>query len=258
MRRDHLLGAALAAGMFGCASGGAPAPTAATPVPASVPAPAPAAAPTATVDQGWRSLFDGRTTAGWRGFRLPGFPERGWTITEGTLRSDAGGDMDIVTEQAYSRFELQLQFRLQPGANSGIKFLVDEALVPRGHHGLGFEYQLIDDDRHPDARQGKPGTRTCGALYDLIAPGPGKVVRPPGEWNQVRLVVDGTRVEHWLNGVKVLEYEMGSDTVKAGLAASKFKNAAGFGAKIKGHIMLTDHGDEAWFRNVKIRELAAK
>ena len=129
---------------------------------------------------GWRPLFDGRTSAGWRGFKLPGFPERGWTITEGTLRSDPGGDVDIVTAQSFSQFELWLEFRLHPGANSGIKFLVDEALVPRGHHGLGFEYQLIDDDRHPDARQGKPGTRTCGALYDLIAPGAGKVVRPPG------------------------------------------------------------------------------
>jgi hypothetical protein len=256
MRRDHLLGAALAAGMFGCASGGATAPTAATPVPASVATPAPAAAsPAGAVDQGWRSLFDGRTAAGWRGFRLPGFPERGWTITDGTLRSDAGGDMDIVTEQAYSRFELQLQFRLQPGANSGIKFLVDEALVPRGHHGLGFEYQLIDDDRHPDARQGKPGTRTCGALYDLIAPGPGKVVRPPGEWNQLRLVVDGARVEHWLNGVKLLEFQPGSPQLAALIAGSKYRSQPAFGSPTRGHILLQAHGDEVAFREIRVREL---
>jgi hypothetical protein len=238
MRRDRLVSVALVAGVLGCASGGGP-----------VSAIAP--------DPGWQSLFDGRTSAGWRGFRLPGFPERGWTITEGTLRSDAGGDVDIVTEQAFSRFELQLEFRLQPGGNSGIKFLVDESLVARGHHGLGFEYQLIDDDRHPDARQGKPGTRTCGALYDLIAPVPAKVVKPPGEWNQVRLVVDGSRVEHWLNGVKLLDFRPGSPELAALIAGSKYRSQPAFGSPTRGHILLQAHGDEVAFRELRVRELPA-
>lgn len=242
---------ALVAGVLGCASGGG-----AVPVPAPAAASVPAAAPpTAGPDPGWRSLFDGLTSAGWRGFRMPGFPDRGWTITDGSLRSDTGGDVDIVTVQAFSHFELQLEFRLQPGANSGIKFLVDESLVTRGHHGLGFEYQLIDDDRHPDARQGKPGTRTCGALYDLIAPAPAKVVRPPGEWNQVRLVVDGTRVEHWLNGVKLLEFQPGSPELAALIAGSKYRSQPAFGSPTRGHILLQAHGDEVGFREIRVREL---
>jgi Domain of Unknown Function (DUF1080) len=229
MRRYYLLAVALAAGVIGCSSSSA--------------------------DQGWRPLFDGRTSAGWRGFKLPGFPERGWTITEGTLRSDPGSDLDIVTTQTFSQFELWLEFRLRPGANSGIKFLVDEALVARGHHGLGFEYQLIDDDRHPDARQGKPGTRTCGALYDLIAPGAGKVLRPPGQWNQVRLVVDGTRVQHWLNGVKLLEFQPGSPALAALIADSKYRAQKTFGSPTRGHILLQAHGDEVAFRSIRVREL---
>lgn len=229
MRRYYLLAAALTAGVIGCSSSSA--------------------------DQGWRPLFDGRTSAGWRGFKLPAFPERGWTIAEGTLRSDPGSDVDIVTTQSFSQFELWLEFRLAPGANSGIKFLVDEALVPRGHHGLGFEYQLIDDDRHPDARQGKPGTRTCGALYDLIAPGASKVLRPPGQWNQVRLVVDGTRVQHWLNGVKLLEFQPGSPALAALIAGSKYRAQKTFGSPTRGHILLQAHGDEVAFRAIRVREL---
>ena len=229
MRRYYLLAVALAAGVIGCSSSSA--------------------------DPGWRPLFDGRTSAGWRGFKLPGFPERGWTITEGTLRSDTGSDLDIVTTQAFSQFELWLEFRLRPGANSGIKFLVDEALVPSGHHGLGFEYQLIDDDRHPDARQGKPGTRSCGALYDLIAPGAGKVLRPPGQWNQVRLVVDGTRVQHWLNGVKLREFQPGSPALAALIAGSKYRAQKTFGSPTRGHILLQAHGDEVAFRAIRVREL---
>ena len=206
-----------------------------------------------SADQGWRRLFDGRTSSGWRGFKMPAFPERGWTIRDGVLRSDAGSDVDIVTEQQYSKFELELQFRLAPGANSGIKFLVDEALVARGHHGLGFEYQLIDDERHPDARQGKPGTRTCGALYDLIAPAPAKRARPPGEWNQVRLVADGARVEHWLNGVRLLEFQPGSAPLAALIADSKYRAQNSFGTPTRGHILLQAHGDQVDFRDIRVR-----
>jgi hypothetical protein len=203
----------------------------------------------------WRPLFDGSSSGGWRGFKQAAFPERGWAVAEGTLRSEKGAAVDIVTEQQYGDFELMLEFRLAEGGNSGIKYLVDESLVRQGHHGLGFEYQLIDDQRHPDASQGKPGTRTCGALYDLIAPSADRKVNPPGQWNEVRLVVDGTRIEHWLNGVKLLEFQRGSPELRAMIADSKYRNLSGFGQPARGHILLQAHGDEVAFRNIRVREL---
>jgi hypothetical protein len=221
----------------------------------AAPAPVPAPAEAAAAQPAWRQLFDGTTSQGWRAFKGTAFPEQGWSIADGTLRSDKGAQIDIVTEQPYADFEFALEFRLAEGGNSGIKYLVDESLVQRGTHGLGFEYQIIDDERHADARQGKPGTRTCGALYDLIAPAAGKKVNPPGQWNEVRLVVDGARIEHWLNGVKLLEFQRGSAETRALIADSKYKNLAGFGEPARGHILIQAHGDEVAFRNIKVREL---
>jgi hypothetical protein len=241
--------AATAACATSTATTGTPPESAATPV---TPAP-PAEAAVAGSD--WQQLFDGSTSKGWRAFKGAAFPETGWSITDGTLRSDKGAQVDIVTEQQYADFELMLEFRLGEAGNSGIKYLVDESLVQRGTHGLGFEYQMIDDERHPDARQGKPGTRTCGALYDLIAPGEGKKVNPPGQWNEARLVVDGTRIEHWLNGVKLLTFQRDSDETRALIAGSKYKNLAGFGQPARGHILIQAHGDEVAFKNIRVRQL---
>lgn len=234
-----------------------------TPAPAATaPAPAPAA-PTAhntlTPEEqaaGWRLLFDGQSAKGWRGFKSDAFPTSGWVVADGVLKHEKGaGGGDIVSEEQFDNFELTFEFRLTEGANSGIKYLIDESWVEKGTSGLGFEFQLLDDDKHPDAKKGKPGTRTCGALYDLIAPGADKVVNPIGEWNHGRLVVSGNRIEHWLNGKKVVEYERGSEALKAHIAESKYKSNAKFGTSGKGHILLQDHHDEVSFRNLKVRSL---
>ena len=211
---------------------------------------------------GWKLLFDGKTWNGWRGFRREKVPVEGWTIEDGAIKHVAGqGEQsqqggDIITVGQYDNFELQLEWRISPGGNSGIKYLVAEEMVKSGYSGLGFEMQVLDDDRHPDAKMGKGGNRTASALYDLIAPR-NVVLNPVGEWNQVRLVIRGKQVEHWLNGARVVEYELGSSQLKSLIAESKYKNIAGFGEVRKGHILLQDHGNEVWFRNIKLRELSA-
>jgi len=211
---------------------------------------------------GWKLLFDGKTTNGWRGFRREGFPAEGWAIEDGTIKHVKGEGAqslhggDIITVGQYDNFELRLDWKLTPGGNSGIKYLIDEKMVKTGHSGLGFEMQVLDDEGHPDAKAGHDGNRTAGALYDLIAPQK-KAAKPAGEWNQVRLIVHGNHVEHWLNGVKVVEYELGSPRLKSLIAQSKYKDIPGFGEVRKGHILIQDHGDEVWYRNVKIRELPA-
>jgi hypothetical protein len=208
---------------------------------------------------GWKLLFDGKTTQGWRGFRRDQFPTAGWAIENGTIKhlsgegaqSQQGGD--IITVGEYDNFELRLEWKLAPGGNSGIKYLIDEKMVQTGHSGLGFEMQVLDNERHPDAKEGHDGNRTAGALYDLIPPQK-QVAKPVGEWNQVRLIIHGNHVEHWLNNVKVVEYELGSARLKSLIAQSKYKDIPGFGEVRKGHILLQDHGNEVWFRNIKIRE----
>ena len=206
---------------------------------------------------GWKLLFDGKTTTGWRGFHQDKFPTEGWVIEDGAIKHLAGkGGGDIITTDQFGNFELQLEWKVAPGANSGIKYLVSEDLPKTGHAAISFEYQIIDDEKHPDATKGKSGNRSAGALYDLIAP-QNKVLRPAGEYNQTRIIVQGNHVEHWLNGAKVLEFERHSDQLKALIAGSKFKDIQGFGQAEKGHILLQAHGDEVWFRNIKIRELAA-
>ncbi|HVG38140.1 MAG TPA: DUF1080 domain-containing protein [Pyrinomonadaceae bacterium] len=212
---------------------------------------------------GWKLLFDGRTTEGWRGFHQEKFPASGWTVKDNCLmhvagkgaQSQQGGD--IITVDQYENFELQLEWRLAPGGNSGIKYFINESLPPTGLSGVGFEMQVLDDEGHPDAKMGRGGNRTAGALYDLIAPNSGKRAKPAGEFNQARLVVAGSRVEHWLNGVKVVEYQLGSENLRRLIAESKYKDIADFGKSHKGHILLQDHGDEVCYRNIKIRELTA-
>jgi hypothetical protein len=211
---------------------------------------------------GWKLLFDGKTWNGWRGFRRDKVPDEGWAIEEGTIKHLAGkGEQsqqggDLITVGKYDNFELQLEWRVSPGANSGIKYLIDEEMVKTGYSGLGFEMQILDDERHPDAKAGKAGNRTASALYDLIAPTK-KKLNPVGEWNQIRLIIQGNHVEHWLNGAKVVEYELGSPQLKALIAESKYKSIPRFGEARKGHILLQDHGSEVWFRNIKLRELPA-
>lgn len=205
---------------------------------------------------GWRLLWDGVSSKGWRQFKGEGFPARGWLIKDGVLVHEKAVEAgDIITEEKFDNFDLRLEFRLSTGANSGLKYLVDEALVKQGHSGISFEYQFLDDENHPDAKLGKQGNRTCGALYDLIAPSADRVVRPVGNWNEARVLVDGNHVEHWLNGKKVVAFDRGSAALKALIAESKYKTKVGFGEASKGHLLLQDHNDEVAFRNIKVRTL---
>lgn len=202
---------------------------------------------------GWTLLFDGTSTKGWRAYKKQSFPTTGWKVEDGVLKK-VGGEQggDIVTEKTFDNFDLVWEWRISPGGNNGLKYLVTEERAG----APGHEYQLIDDDGHPDGKLG--AKRQTASFYDVLPPAAEKKLNKPGEWNQSRVLIQGNHVEHWLNGAKVLEYELGSDAVKAAVANSKFKNAPGFGTKINGHILLTDHHDECWFRNVKIRELPAR
>lgn len=212
---------------------------------------------------GWKLLFDGKTSAGWRGFHKDAFPTAGWAIGDGCIKHVAGKGAqsehggDIITTGQYQNFELQLDWRLAAGGNSGIKYLVVESLPATGGSGVAPEMQVLDDDAHPDAKMGRDGNRTAGALYDLIAPSGNKKLRPVGEFNQARLVVNNGHVEHWLNGEKVVEFDLGGERLRSLIAQSKYKSIPKFAEARRGHILLQDHGDEVCYRNVKIRELPA-
>lgn len=214
---------------------------------------------------GWKLLFDGKTTNGWRGAYKDKFPEKGWDVTDGmlTIQQSNGSESesfgDIVTNGEYSDFDLVFDFKLTEGANSGVKYFVaEQSPKPKGS-AFGLEFQVLDDDKHPDAKLGRNGNRTVGSLYDLI-PATGKQARPIGEWNTGRVISKGKHVEHWLNGKKVVEYERGSEQFRELVAMSKYKapnyNANGrFGEAPKGHILLQDHGNRVYFRNIKIKTL---
>ena len=195
---------------------------------------------------GWTLLFDGASTAGWRSVGKNTFPEKGWRVQDGTLHKihrERGGD--IITEKTYSEFDLRWDWKLAPRGNNGVKYFV----TPE-RKGVGHEYQMIDGDHK--------GVHSTASFYEVLPPWTNMTtaLRPPGEWNSSRIFARDNKVEHWLNGQKVLEYELGSEAVKAGVAKSKFKAVPKFGERVKGHILLTDHGDECAFRNIKILDLS--
>jgi len=212
----------------------------------------------------WKLLWDGKTTNGWRGAGLSTFPDKGWTIEDGMLIPNKGenkGGGDIVTVKKYKKFVLEADFKITEGANSGIKYFIQSE--PGKPNTVGFEFQVLDDARHPDAKLGIDGNRTLASLYDLVKADsrvfdpaqPVKRVNGVGQWNRARIEVDGKKVTHYLNGVKVLEIVRGSDSFKKHIAQSKFKKEPGFGDFDNGYILLQDHGNEVAFRNIKIKEL---
>jgi hypothetical protein len=192
--------------------------------------------------EGWKLLFDGKTTTGWKGAFTDNFPTKGWKIENGLLEVDANGGAesadggDIVTLKEYDNFELKLDFKLTSGANSGVKYFVarQQPTPASPRSAFGLEFQLLDDAVHPDAKLGKNGNRTISSLYDLIPAIDNKPVKPIGEWNTLKIVSNGTHVEHWLNGVMVLTYERGSHNFKSLIADSKYKDIPDFGLGKKG------------------------
>ncbi len=210
--------------------------------------------------EGWKLLWDGKTTAGWRGAKLETFPASGWEIKDGALSvlAAAGGEAaaggDIVTVDQYGNFELSIEYRITKGANSGIKYFVDTTLNKGAGSSIGCEFQVLDDTEHPDAKLGVKGNRTNAGLYDLIAP---QNIRfnGVGQWNRARIVVRGAKVEHWLNGFKTVEYERGTQMWRALVNYSKYQVWPGFGEREKGHILLQDHGNAVSFRSLKIRDI---
>lgn len=225
--------------------------------------------------EGWEVLFGGETLDGWRGLGRDGIPEGHWIVEDGTIRKVASANVaraedgqpitggDLLYDRQFSNFELAFEWKVSPGANSGIKYNVSEEMSgshrPR-YAALGFEYQVLDDELHPDAANDP--NRWAAGLYDLIPPSSDADLSPVGEWNTGRIVFNGNRGEHWLNGKKVLEYELGTLMMDRLLATSKWgelgddTHIPGFGdRRDSGYIVLQDHGDDVWYRNIKIREL---
>jgi hypothetical protein len=213
------------------------------------------------IRDGWKLLWDGTTTNGWRGADKTGFPAAGWEINDRCLivNEGTGGEStnggDIITIDTYKDFDLSVDFMLTTGANSGIKYYVIEGINQGKGSAIGLEYQLLDDANHPDAKQGVGNNRTCAALYDLIPPLEGKKMNPPGQWNTARIIAKGNHIEHWLNGQKTVEYERGTQMYRALVQKSKYAVYPSFGEAIDGHILLQDHGNKVFFRNIKIKPL---
>ncbi|NQW99048.1 DUF1080 domain-containing protein [bacterium] len=213
---------------------------------------------------GWKLLWDGKSSDGWRSAKGPDFPTAGWKIENGELvinetggaESAAAGD--IITKDKFSDFELTVDFKITLGANSGIKIFVDPAINKGEGSAIGPEFQILDDERHPDAKLGRDGNRTIGSLYDMMTAPAGKRVYPPGSWNTANILSEGNKVTFTLNGVKTVEFERGSEDWKKTVAASKYSKWPAFGELKQGHILLQDHGNKVNYRNVKIRDLSKK
>lgn len=209
-----------------------------------------ATTPEATpMDDAWITLFDGSSTAALRGYGGESFPPS-WVVEDGELHALPGAGVDLITRDTFADFELEFEWRVSPGGNSGVLYRVTESDAPSWTSGP--EYQVLDDARHPDGRD--PRT-SAAALYGLIAPNADKRVEPAGAFNAGRIVVSGGRVEHWLNGSLVLEYEWGGADVRSLIDASKFRGTPGFMAADEGAVVIQHHGEEVWFRSIRIRPL---
>ena len=209
--------------------------------------------------EGWKLIFDGKSSAGWMNARTKTFPTSGWEIKDGILvmnpeTKKQGGGGDIVTVDKYRNFELIIDFKYTKGANGGIKYFIDTETNNGALASIGCEYQILDDMNHPDAKAGINGNRTLAGLYDLITP---KNKRDNGAdaWNRATIIVNGNKVQHWLNGQMTVEYERGNQAWKDLVATSKFKTSPGFGEVQEGRILLQDHGNLVMYKNLKIREI---
>ena len=216
---------------------------------------------------GWRLLFDGETLDGWRGLGYDSVPTAHWTVESGAIKKIPKGQVrrmadgqpaaggDLMTSDTFRDFELSWDWKISRAGNSGVKYNVSEEIsmaAAPNHAALGFEYQVLDDSLHED---NKVPSHRSGALYDLIPPNNSKTLRPVGEWNTSRLVFRGNHGEHWLNYSKVVEFDLGTPLMDSALARSKYRSIANFAQRRAGHIVLQDHGDEVFFRNIKIRNL---
>jgi hypothetical protein len=205
--------------------------------------------PSADLDK-WITLFNGKGTEQLRGYKMDNFPSNSWVIEGDALKTIPGKAVDLISMDKYDNFELEVEWKVKPGGNSGVIYRAAETDGPS--YSTGPEMQVLDDARHPD---GKNPKTSAGALYALIAPSPDKKVNPAGEWNKARLVIKNNHVEHWLNGIRIVQYEWGSPELKELIKKSKFKDMPGFMTQASGHVALQHHGEEAWFRNVRIRRL---
>ncbi len=220
----------------------------------------------AEIKEGWKLLFDGKTFIGWRGIDRDHVPNGLWAIEDGQIKKVNTGDVkklpdgrpveggDLMTTETFENFELSFEWKINKSGNSGLKYNVSEEMSKEygsKFSALGFEYQLLDDEAYKGNL--KP-SQFSGSLYDLL-PAKNIVLNPLGEFNSSRMLVDGNHVEHWLNGIKVLQFEFGSKELDEAYKVSKFNKIPGFQDKRKAHIVLHNHNDESWFRNIKIREL---
>jgi len=202
-------------------------------------------------------LFDGSSTNAWKDIKSDEFPAQGWVVKDGILTvlpktEQQEGGHDILTKQQFSNFELELEVRLSEGANSGVKYMVVDSYSGKKGQYLGLEYQLIDNEKHPDALLGRNGNRKMAALYDIIPAREDIKINPPGEWNKVKIVVNKNKVEQWLNDKVALSYTRGSDSYKELVRLSKYNELENFGEQKQGHILLQGHGNEVSFRNIRI------
>jgi hypothetical protein len=226
----------------------------AAPAAAATPEPAAPSGPnTLTAEEqaaGWKLLFNGADFTGWRVYGKADVPPQ-WAVEDGAMTLTQGGGGDIMTAGEYGNFDLQLEWKIAPNGNSGIIYMVKEVPEAKNTYNTGPEMQVLDNDGHAD---GKIPSHRAGALYDLVTP-PDGAVKPVGEWNQARVLVQNGRIEHWLNGQKVADSSYGDDAWRAAVAASKFKDMPLFGKASAGHIALQDHGDRVWYRSIKIKPL---